>query len=188
MSDSAANSQEYLRSTGTLSEPTPVPRSLEARVRDLAIELNGLAARAPYAVGIPFEEGAIRGDAYAHAARLVAALLEGESIAPETSGEYRIYLDGDKWCAVPPGFIDLQVSQSGFGVTPVDALERLMLVVVPKIAPAPDCCPSCNTETYAECPSCRDQLHFECDIWRCRCGFSVAPGAPLAPATKGGER
>ena len=34
-------------------------------------------------------------------------------------------LDGDKWCATPPGFVNLQVSSAGFGDTCLEALADL---------------------------------------------------------------
>jgi hypothetical protein len=39
---------------------------------------------------------------------------------------YRIFLDGDMWCAVGPGFVNLQESPAGFGSTPILALRRLL--------------------------------------------------------------
>lgn len=47
-----------------------------------------------------------------------------ETLEKERAG-YRIFKDGDMWCAVGPGFIDLQVSPAGFGKTPVAALAAL---------------------------------------------------------------
>jgi hypothetical protein len=39
---------------------------------------------------------------------------------------YIIFKDGDMWCAVPPGFIDLQTtSLAGFGTTPKKAMKKL---------------------------------------------------------------
>lgn len=38
---------------------------------------------------------------------------------------FRIYPDGDQWCAVPPDFVSLQESVAGFGCTPSEALEAL---------------------------------------------------------------
>ena len=40
--------------------------------------------------------------------------------------EYKVYKDGDKWCAVNQNFINLQVSLCGFGDNPVEALEQLI--------------------------------------------------------------
>lgn len=37
----------------------------------------------------------------------------------------RVYLDGDAWCAVAPGFLDIQSSPAGFGATPREAVEAL---------------------------------------------------------------
>ena len=39
--------------------------------------------------------------------------------------EYRIFLDGDQWCAVTEDFVNLAESLAGFGDTPVEALENL---------------------------------------------------------------
>lgn len=36
-----------------------------------------------------------------------------------------IYLDGDKWCAVGPGFRNIQEDAAGFGDTPVEAFADL---------------------------------------------------------------
>jgi hypothetical protein len=44
----------------------------------------------------------------------------------EAAPSYRIFKDGDKWCAVGPDFIDLQKSPAGFADTPGLALEQLM--------------------------------------------------------------
>lgn len=38
---------------------------------------------------------------------------------------YKIFKDGDSWCAVGPGFIDLQESLAGFGDTKAEALAEL---------------------------------------------------------------
>jgi len=40
---------------------------------------------------------------------------------------YRIYLDGDMWCAVGPNFVDLQESKAGFGKTPNEAIADLLI-------------------------------------------------------------
>ena len=54
------------------------------------------------------------------------------SIAPtaptgaQAEPEYRIFKDGDQWCAVGRGFIDLQQSPAGFSDTPAEALNQLM--------------------------------------------------------------
>lgn len=40
--------------------------------------------------------------------------------------EYRVYPDGDAWCAVGSGFINLQESLSGFGSSPCEALADLL--------------------------------------------------------------
>ncbi len=42
--------------------------------------------------------------------------------AEETS---RVFMDGDLWCAVFPGFRDLQQDFAGFGRTPKEAREEL---------------------------------------------------------------
>jgi len=36
-----------------------------------------------------------------------------------------IYMDGNQWCAVGPGFINIQKSHCGFGDTPVEAFAAL---------------------------------------------------------------
>ena len=45
----------------------------------------------------------------------------------ENTKEIRIFLDGDKWCAVRGDFINLQESIAGFGETPTIAFERMRL-------------------------------------------------------------
>ena len=40
---------------------------------------------------------------------------------------YKIYKDGDNWCAVDSStFVNLQVSQAGFGPSPSKALANLL--------------------------------------------------------------
>lgn len=43
----------------------------------------------------------------------------------ESAEEYRIFKDGDRWCAVGPGFRNLQEDPAGFGPTPHAALANL---------------------------------------------------------------
>ncbi len=38
-----------------------------------------------------------------------------------------LFRDGDKWCAVEPGFIDLQQSDAGFGDTAGEAVDALFV-------------------------------------------------------------
>lgn len=38
----------------------------------------------------------------------------------------KVYLDGDKWCAVHDNFVDLAVSPAGFGDTPQQAIADLI--------------------------------------------------------------
>ena len=40
--------------------------------------------------------------------------------------EYRVFLDGNSWCATASGFVNLQESNCGFGDTPLIALSELM--------------------------------------------------------------
>lgn len=47
--------------------------------------------------------------------------------APALQGEPRIFRDGNQWCAVGPGFKNLQESPAGFGDTPDAALYALSL-------------------------------------------------------------
>jgi hypothetical protein len=49
-----------------------------------------------------------------------------EQAAPKAEPEYRIFKDGDQWCAVGRGFIDLQQSPAGFADTPAEAMNQLM--------------------------------------------------------------
>ena len=39
--------------------------------------------------------------------------------------EARLYKDGNMWCAVGPGFINLAVSKAGFGATKTGAVANL---------------------------------------------------------------
>jgi len=39
---------------------------------------------------------------------------------------YTVKKDGSAWCATGSGFVDLQISLSGFGSTPHQALESLV--------------------------------------------------------------
>lgn len=39
--------------------------------------------------------------------------------------EARLYLDGDMWCAVGPGFRNLAVDKAGFGATKTGAVANL---------------------------------------------------------------
>jgi len=41
----------------------------------------------------------------------------------------RTFKDGDSWCAVKPGFINLEVSPAGFGDTREDAVKALLEVL-----------------------------------------------------------
>lgn len=41
--------------------------------------------------------------------------------------EYHVFKDGNAWCAVGKGFIDLQASKAGFGHTPLVALGELIV-------------------------------------------------------------
>ena len=39
------------------------------------------------------------------------------------TGKITIQMDGNAWCATREGFINLQESNAGFGMTPQEALE-----------------------------------------------------------------
>lgn len=41
--------------------------------------------------------------------------------------DIQVYLDGDAWCAVGKGFVNLQESPAGFGATPKAAVDDLKL-------------------------------------------------------------
>ena len=43
---------------------------------------------------------------------------------PEPS--FKIYKDGDQFCAITVGFKNLQESTAGFGYTPIEALKELL--------------------------------------------------------------
>lgn len=63
--------------------------------------------------------------------RFARAVLALSSSARDQEGvryereAYRVFMDGNQWCAVGPAFIDLQQSPAGFADTPYLALERL---------------------------------------------------------------
>lgn len=40
--------------------------------------------------------------------------------------EYRVFMDGDAWCATGLGFINLQESRAGFGPSPQEAVTALI--------------------------------------------------------------
>lgn len=64
------------------------------------------------------------------AVQLSVALLRriiAAASAPALQGEPRIFRDGNQWCAVGPGFKNLQESPAGFGDTPDAALYALSL-------------------------------------------------------------
>ena len=42
--------------------------------------------------------------------------------------EYRVFKDGDAWCATGSGFVDLAESDAGFGHTPLVALGELIVL------------------------------------------------------------
>lgn len=52
----------------------------------------------------------------------------------EFKDQFRIFLDGDQWCAVAPGFEDLQATPAGFGHSPLTALVQLLGEVVNRAA------------------------------------------------------
>jgi len=41
--------------------------------------------------------------------------------------EYKIFMDGNLWCAVNEEFTNIQESPAGFGLTPIVALEELIM-------------------------------------------------------------
>lgn len=58
-----------------------------------------------------------------------AALAELEAARKDAERQsgYRVYKDGNAWCAVGEGFINLQESDAGFGHTPLVALGELIV-------------------------------------------------------------
>lgn len=58
---------------------------------------------------------------------------------------YKVLRDGDSWCAVRDGFINLQESDAGFGETPQEAITQLTKV-----------------ETTKEAQRCKGIRHWEC--------------------------
>ena len=40
---------------------------------------------------------------------------------------YRVYKEGNSWCAIGPGFVNLQESKAGFGDSPLAALGELIV-------------------------------------------------------------
>lgn len=43
---------------------------------------------------------------------------------------YKVFKDGDSWCAIRDDFVNLQVSPAGFGDTPVAAVDALLKEIV----------------------------------------------------------
>lgn len=41
--------------------------------------------------------------------------------------EYKVFKDGDLWCAVNEEYINIQESPAGFGLTPMVALGELVM-------------------------------------------------------------
>lgn len=41
--------------------------------------------------------------------------------------EYRVFRDGNAWCATSSGFVNLQESPAGFGASPMEALGELIV-------------------------------------------------------------
>lgn len=62
---------------------------------------------------------------------------------------YRIFKDGNEWCAVGPHFVNLQESDSGFGETPMIALAELMTLEDEK-----EIQHICVIHGLTECPRC----------------------------------
>lgn len=53
--------------------------------------------------------------------------MESEYSEPKPQ-EYRLFMDGNVWCAVCGDFVDLQNSPAGFGDTPTEALQNLLQI------------------------------------------------------------
>lgn len=59
-------------------------------------------------------------------AEIVADREKLSRMQTRISTSYIVSLDGDQWCAVAPGFINLQESDAAFADTPVEALQLLL--------------------------------------------------------------
>lgn len=46
---------------------------------------------------------------------------------------FKLFVDGDSWCAVQDNFINLMESPAGFGATPEDAVNELIIKTLPEI-------------------------------------------------------
>lgn len=68
--------------------------------------------------------------------------------APFHNAGYKIFLDGDSWCAVHSDFVDLQESTAAFGDTPEEALRKLLQSSKPQpnkdLKTIPDECRLCE--------------------------------------------
>ena len=65
----------------------------------------------------------------------------------------RLYKDGDKWCATEDDFVDLQISNAGFGDTEVMAVRDLQ----DQISMGCECCHLHDTgqDNHAGCEPCK---------------------------------
>lgn len=50
---------------------------------------------------------------------------DGQTFAKESSNTFGLFRDGDRWCATFNDFVDMQVSQCGFGDTVLEAFAAL---------------------------------------------------------------
>jgi len=64
-------------------------------------------------------------------ADIIAVVTRAMAAARKVESSYTITKDGDQWCAVGPGFIDLQQPEAAFADTPIDALYELNKILDP---------------------------------------------------------
>jgi hypothetical protein len=50
---------------------------------------------------------------------------DGQEFVRRSNGKFRLFRDGDQWCAVFDDFVNLQESKAGFGETCLEALAEL---------------------------------------------------------------
>jgi len=92
------------------------------------------------------------------------------------SKEYKIFMDGDSWCATGDGFTNIQESLAGFAKTPDAALNELIKLEIKKEIRRREsirhwvcnCCKTefdyCCEENHAPCPCCKAGGQFAYEV------------------------
>lgn len=73
-----------------------------------------------FVIEVTLKEGVLTVEEY-----ILSSVVEKKP-DPIDMSPYRVYRDGDQWCAVPHDFKNLQESVAGFGATPSEALSALL--------------------------------------------------------------